>query len=104
MRSASLICCCVLVTACGETAPPWAYYPGPWKNDANESIAETLAAHQVRGCGEFWYLKRAYSGADFIEYLVYCPDGKNWRVWTVWPRLNKVTGPERPKAQMLPPN
>jgi hypothetical protein len=73
-------------------------YPGPWQAGFHPEITKTLAAKDVRGCGEY---KFRPSRRDWGEYLVYCTaDGKNWTAYVVWPSIKNIQGPLRPDPSL----
>lgn len=68
-------------------------YGGAW-SDVDGDVAGTLARNAVHGCGEAY--QRA-STRDQDEYLVYCTgDGATWTAYLVWPKANRVLGPNAP--------
>jgi hypothetical protein len=61
------------------------------------SISRTLAAKNVRGCGQYKYRE---SSKNRGEYLVHCTsDGKNWTAYLVWPNISEITGPHAPSSE-----
>jgi hypothetical protein len=73
-------------------------YPGPWQTGFHPEITKTLAAKDVRGCGEY---KFRPSRRDWGEYLVYCTaDGKRWTAYVVWPSIKNIQGPLQPDPSL----
>ena len=59
-----------------------------WSSSFNLDIAKTLAANNIRGCGEFRFRENMTDKTDFI---VKCnADGKNWVQYRVSTSKNKV--------------
>ncbi len=69
-------------------------YPEPWREanpNQNIEIAQTLVKNKISGCGEY-YIRP--SSQNNNEYLVSCSsDGKIWKYYLVWPKIQNAMGP-----------
>jgi hypothetical protein len=57
-------------------------------NTAELDITRALVANGITGCGDMEY---NLNPGQTSEYTVRCSrDSKNWKIYTVWPNINKV--------------
>jgi len=84
--TSGIIIALVFFTACSNSSSNSSSQPT--SENIQLEISRALVANNITGCGEMeWYPVPDQRH----EYKVKCSsDGKNWRVYRVWSKINKV--------------